>query len=137
MQSRNNLKQIVLAFHNFEDAFKRLPSGCDEEEKPGLAKLGIDVETMISNYSEAHVLDYDSVLDSIAAERISHCKNLEALKVGSIVENDQVIEFLKSMQRLKYLVGNFEADLLNQLRIALPACEVSSTIRTGWHAQRL
>jgi len=105
--------------------------------KPGLAKLGIDVETMISKYSEARVLDYGSVLDSIAAERISHCKNLEALKVGSIVENDQVIEFLKSMQRLKYLAGNFEADLVNQLRVALPACEVSSTIRTGWDAQRL
>ena len=103
--------------------------------KPGLAKLGIDAETMFSKYSEARVLDYASVLDSSTAERISHCKNLEALKVGSIVENDQVIEFLKSIQRLKYLAGNFEADLVNQLRVALPACEVSSTIRTGWHAQ--
>ena len=27
MQSKNNLKQIVLAFQNFESALKRLPSG--------------------------------------------------------------------------------------------------------------
>ena len=75
-------------------------------------------------------MDYGSVLNSNAGKRISHCKNLEALRVGSIEDKDQVIEFLKSMQNLKHLAGNFEADLLEELRTTLPACEVSSTIRT-------
>ncbi len=96
--------------------------------KPGLAIQGISAKTMISKYSEARVLDYGSVLNSNAAETITQCKNLEALKVGLIAEPDEVIKYMKSMQRLKYLAGNFEADLLDRLRIALPACEVSSTV---------
>jgi len=99
--------------------------------QPGLAKLGIAAETMFTNYSEARVLDYGSVLDLTSAEVIGHCKNLEALKVGSISDKEQVIEYLMSMQQLKYLVGNFEADLLEELRVALPACEVSSTVRAA------
>lgn len=54
--------------------------------KPGLAKLGIAAGAMISKYSEARVLDYGANLEPKAADRISHCKNLKALKVGSIVE---------------------------------------------------
>lgn len=96
--------------------------------RPGLAKLGIDADTMISEYSEARVLDYGSVLDLTAVERISHCKNLEALKVGSIADTDQVIELLKSMRRLQFLAGKFDAHLLDQLRVALPACDVSTTV---------
>ena len=83
---------------------------------------------MISEYSEARVFDYGSVLDLTAVERISHCKNLEALKVGSIADTDQVIEFLKSMRRLQFLAGEFDAYLLDQLRVALPACDVSTTV---------
>ena len=98
--------------------------------KPGLAKLGIAAETMFTNYSEARVLDYGAVLDLASAEMIGHCKNLEALKVGSIADKEQVIKCLKLMERLKYFAGNFEADLLNELRVALPACEVFSTARS-------
>ncbi len=46
MQSSNNLKQIVLGLHNFESAFKRLPAGCDQEERHGW-------QTHIFNFMEA------------------------------------------------------------------------------------
>jgi Protein of unknown function (DUF1559) len=95
--------------------------------KPGLAKLGIAIESMLSEYSEARVLDYGAVLELAIAEKISRYKNLEALKVGSIAEPDPVIDKLKSMQRLKYLAGEFDNELLERLRKELPACEVSST----------
>ncbi len=95
--------------------------------KPGLAKLGIAAEAMLSEYSEARVLDYGADLELAIADKISLCKNLEALKVGSIAEPDEVIEILKSMQRLKYLAGKFDTDLLEKLRVAMPACDVSST----------
>lgn len=35
MSSSNNLKQTALGLHNFESAFKRLPTGCDAEAKHG------------------------------------------------------------------------------------------------------
>ena len=95
--------------------------------KPGFAKLGITIESMLSEYSEARVLDYGADLDLVVADKISRCENLEALKVGSIAAPDQWIEILKSMQRLKYLAGKFDTELLEQLRRDLPDCEVSTT----------
>ena len=96
--------------------------------KPGLAKLGIDADTMFSEYSEARVVDYGSVLDLSSVERISHCKDLIALKVGSIADTDQVFEFLKSMRRLQFLAGNFDSYLMDQLRLAVPECDVFTTV---------
>ena len=95
--------------------------------RPGLKKLGIDPDTLLAKYSEAPVVDYGSILDSRAAESIEICKRLEALKVGMMTDTALTIEKLKSLPKLKYLRGNFEADLLEQLRAALPECEVSST----------
>lgn len=87
--------------------------------KPGFA--------ILSEYSEARVLDYDADLDFAIADKISRCKKLEALKVDTILEPDQVIERLKSMHGLQYLAGKFDTELLERLRRELPACEVSST----------
>ena len=92
-----------------------------------LPKLGTAADKILSEYPDAWVVEFGSILNASTADLISHFKNLEALKVSSIVEPEQVIETLKSMQRLKYLHGNFDADLLEQLRAALPTCEVSTT----------
>lgn len=46
LSSQNNLKQIGLAFHNYESAYKKLPPGCDEKTNHGWM-------TLIDPYLEA------------------------------------------------------------------------------------
>lgn len=93
---------------------------------PGLKGLGIDLDTLISRYSEARVVDYGAVLDRFVAEKISRCRNVEALKVGELEDTEEVIRVLQSLPRLKFLSGIFNSDLLGKLRVALPRCEISS-----------
>lgn len=94
---------------------------------PGLKRLGIDLDTLVSRYSEARVVDYRPILDATAAEKISRCKNIKALKVGMVEDTEAAIQILQSLSRLKFLSGMFENDLLEQLRMALPECEIYST----------
>jgi hypothetical protein len=92
----------------------------------GLKKIGIDPDTLFAKYSEARVVDYYGVFDSRAAEWLGACKRLEALKVGMMRDMVLTIEILKSLPKLKYIKGNFDAELLEQLRVALPECDVST-----------
>jgi len=78
---------------------------------------------------EARVIDYEAVLDATTAEQISRCKNVEALKIGSLEDTEEVIRVLQSLPRLKFLSGIFNSDLLDQLKVALPGCEIYSTGR--------
>ena len=111
----------------------------DEDKQPevivysgesGLKKIGIDPDTLFAKYSEARVVDYYGVFDSRAAERLGACKRLEALKVGMMRDMALTIEILQSLPKLKHLRGNFDVELVEQLRDALPECEVSSTVRS-------
>lgn len=132
--SKRFQNEEVLGNHDKGDTYSAVYFDLDKRPEvlvwrggPGLAKLGIAAGAMLSEYSEARMFDYGARLDQAIADQISRCKNLEALKVGSIEELDRVIEILKTMHRLKYLAGKFDTDLLEQLRRELPACEVSST----------
>lgn len=92
----------------------------------GVKGLGIDLDTLVSRYSEAQVVDYGAVLDKTAAQKISRFQNVEALKVGAVEDIEEVIRVLQSLSHLKFLSGNFNSELLSQLRVALPGCEISS-----------
>ena len=94
---------------------------------PGLKRLGIDLDTMVSRYSEARVVVYRPNLNATAAEKISRCKNVEALKVGRVEDTEAAIQILQALSRLKFLSGMFDSDLFEQLKMALPECEISST----------
>ncbi len=90
--------------------------------------MGIAADRILSECSEAWVVELGANLDSRAADWISNFKNLQALKVGLVVEPERAIQTLKSMHRLKYLHGSFDSDLLEQLQASLPTCEVSTTV---------
>lgn len=87
---------------------------------------GISSNAILSKYSDARILDYFGDFDSSTAERIGNFKNLEALEIREITDTEHTIAILHSLPKLNYLRGNFDADLLEQLHVALPACDVST-----------
>ncbi len=127
----------VMTFHNEEGRMTKggsYSTVCFDLEKraevvvyrspQGLKGLGIDLETLVSRYSEARVVDYGAVLDKTASQKISRFRNVEALKVGAVVDIEEVIQVLQSLSHLKFFSGNFFNSEL--LRVALPGCEISS-----------
>ncbi len=95
----------------------------------GMERLGIDLDTLVSRYSEARVVDFGAMLDATTAEKISRCKNVEALKIGRLEDTEEVIRVLQSLPRLKFLSGIFGSDFVDQLKVALPGCEINSAGR--------
>ncbi len=81
MSSSNNLKSIGLAIHNFESAYKYLPSGCDAEAKHGWMSRIFPYMESSTWYSETdfnvsweHPLNRDHFKTRILSYQIPDCE---------------------------------------------------------------
>lgn len=126
VQSRNNLKQFALAFHNYHDVYQVLPIGGDIDTD-GTAKhswFTRCIPYLAEQYPETQKLIMPRM--SPGDEHVIELPLFLKLKVLSIAEirlTEQGFAALHQLKTLRHLIVRAEDSELRKLRMALPDCE--------------